>query len=119
MLSGHRLGSRVCPYPGVMLGESQEGFSTNRDDIKISDVTGSGFGTNPSAEYEALIQPQKDNPQECKRSPSQSSHGRQMDMAKAKEERGRAPVVSKKTTNNAGHLQHLSTKTYFFGLGQN
>eukprot|EP00957_Ditylum_brightwellii_P171146 13028303-Ditylum_brightwellii.AAC.1 len=47
------------------------------------------------------------------RSPSQPSHEKQMDVAKAKakEERGRNSAVSKRTTNKAGRLQHLSTRT--------
>eukprot|EP00957_Ditylum_brightwellii_P198458 15124575-Ditylum_brightwellii.AAC.1 len=51
------------------------------------------------------------NSESGKRGPSQPSHGRQMDVAEAEEERERPPIVSKKTTNKTGQLQHLSTRT--------
>eukprot|EP00957_Ditylum_brightwellii_P177779 13542075-Ditylum_brightwellii.AAC.1 len=46
-------------------------------------------------------------------SPSHPSCGGQMDVtkAKAKEERERTPLVSKKTTSKAEQLQHLSSRT--------
>eukprot|EP00957_Ditylum_brightwellii_P125249 9547738-Ditylum_brightwellii.AAC.1 len=51
------------------------------------------------------------NSKNGKKSPSHPSQGKQMDVAEAKEERRRAPLASKKTTNKAGQLQHLSTRT--------
>eukprot|EP00957_Ditylum_brightwellii_P087395 6652540-Ditylum_brightwellii.AAC.1 len=52
------------------------------------------------------------NSENGKRSLCPPSHGKQMDVAKAKakEERGRVPTVSKRTTSKAEKLQHFQEK---------
>eukprot|EP00957_Ditylum_brightwellii_P013576 1024151-Ditylum_brightwellii.AAC.1 len=94
---------------------------TKHDNIKISYVSGSGFGTKSSAgKTGILLKSMRHSPshrrmksKSGKRSPSLPSHGKQMDVAKgeAKEERGSDLVVSEITTSKAGQLQHLATRT--------